>query len=61
MVGGTVCVFFGLAGTNLDAIRGDLVLDEDTMDSGTTIVVFDFDLKRSTKPVLAPGMSEVLT
>ena len=61
MVGVAVCVFFGLAGTNLDTARGDLVLDEDTRDSGTTTVVFDFDLKKSAKPVLAPGMSELLT
>jgi hypothetical protein len=61
MVGNVVCVFFGIAGTNLDAIRGDLVLDEDTMDSGTMIVAFDFNLKRSAKPVLALGMLELLT
>ena len=59
MIGGAaVLIFFGLEVTTL---RGGLVLDEVTSDSDTTIVVFDFDLKRSVNPVLAPGMSELLT
>ena len=56
--GAAVWTFFGLEITTL---RSGLVMDEVTSDSGTTIVVFDFGLKRSVNPVLAPGMSELLT
>ena len=64
MIGAAVRIFFGLAlevTSPVTAMGGDLVLDEETSDSSTKIMGFDFDLKKSANPVLAPGISELLT